>query len=242
MYLCTCTPDFYFTRTKVLIRLQNKSTKIHSTKEQLLFSSTDACSGGFHGGGGHRHWASLTSSQHSFSKGNAGSRRNLQHKNIDWPRLFHPSLHTCSWGAFLLGFCSSICLLLLLVTHEAAKEKKIWELQHCPLLQLPPGSHSRMQFACKRQSWLRRQAGEGRQLGHLMVTLSSYLISSAQEGLLCLQFPAKTAHHKYPQSPHLKVTEAPLVLLKGTCSRCCSSNPFLVFHRSFWKKIQEQNP
>lgn len=37
MYLCMCTPDLYFTSTEVFTRLQNKSTKICSTKEQLLF-------------------------------------------------------------------------------------------------------------------------------------------------------------------------------------------------------------
>lgn len=128
MYLCMCTPDLYFTSTEVLIRLQNKSTKIHRAKEQLLFSSTNTCSGGLHGWEGHRHWATLTSSEHFSSKGNTGSRVNPQRvlckaQNIDRAWLFHPALHTCPWGAFLLGFWSTICLLLFLVTSDAVKRK-----------------------------------------------------------------------------------------------------------------------
>lgn len=199
MYLCMCTPDLCFTSTEVLIRLQNKNTKIRSTKERLLFSSTNTCSGGLHGWGGHRHWATLTSSQHSSSKGNAGSRLNLQWvlaiaQNIDRARLFHPALHTCSWGAFLMGFWSTICLLLLLVTNDAVKEKKSWGLQCSPLLQLSPGWNLLAWAA-----WLRRQAGECRQLGHPKATLSSYLISATREGMLCLQSTAKATHQEYPQ-------------------------------------------
>lgn len=144
MYLCMCTPDLYFRSAEVLISLQNKSTKIHSTNEQLLFPSTNACSGGLHGWAGHRHWATLTSSQHSPQRemqaaGYISSGCWQKHKSIDQAWLFHPALHTCSWGAFLLGFWSTICLLLLLVTRDAAKQKKNWGLQCSPLLQLPPG-------------------------------------------------------------------------------------------------------
>lgn len=151
MYLCMCTPDLYLTSTEVLTRLQNKSTKIRSTKGQLLFPSTNTCSGGLHGWGGHRYWATLTTSEHSSSKGNAGSRLNPQWvlaiaQNIDQAWLFHPALHTCSWGAFL-GFWSTICLLLFLLTSDAVKRKpggfSVRLFSSC--LQ---ERHFRMKFAC----------------------------------------------------------------------------------------------
>lgn len=156
MYLCMCTPDLCFRSTEVLITLQNKGTKIRSKrknmKEQLLFSSTSTCSGGLHGWGGHRHWATLASSEHSSPKGYADSRLNPQWvlavaQNIDRAWLFPPALHICSWGAFLLGYWSTICSLLLLVTSDAVRRKPegFSVLLFSSCLQ---ERHFRMHFAC----------------------------------------------------------------------------------------------
>lgn len=183
---------------------EQKHQNLQHKRTAAFFSSTSSCSGGLHGWGGHRRRASLTSSQHSCSKANAGSRLNLQWvlaiaQNIDRAWLSHPAPHTCSWGAFLLGFWSIICLLLLLLTRDEAKDKKSWGFQCSPHLHLSPGK-TFQDAVCLLKPWL-RQAGESRQMGHLMVTLSSYLISVAQEGILCLQFTAKATHHKCPQNP-----------------------------------------
>lgn len=201
MYLCMCTPDLYFTSTEVLIRLQNKSSKIHSTKEQLLFPSTNTCSGGLHGWGD-RHLNTLKQfSTLMFKwkcrqqvKSPVGAGNSTKH----WSSLALPS---CSshllWGASLLGFWSTVCLLLLLMQSKGKRGGFNVPLFSSCLQE----RHFRMQFTCKRWPWLRRQAGESRQLGYLMVTLSSCLISETQEGMLCQQLTAKPAHHKYPQNP-----------------------------------------
>lgn len=62
------------------------------------------------------------------AKGNANSRLNLQWEqpiaqNINRAWLVLPAFYTCSQDAFLQGFWSTICLLLLRVTSDAAKEK-----------------------------------------------------------------------------------------------------------------------
>lgn len=239
MYLCMCTPDLYFTSTEVLIRLQNKSTKIHRAKEQLLFSSTNTSSGGLHGWEGHRHWATLTSSEHSSSKGNTGSRLNPQrvlcNSTEHWSSLALPS---CSSHLLLRCFPPGILkhyLPLAVLSNKWCSQKKTWWLQCSSLLQLSPGKAFQDLLAKGGPGWGDRQVRAGSWdtwWSHSVLT--SFL-------WLCLQFTAKTT--PVPRIPHMKVTQAPLVLINRHLLKiCCSSNPFLITHRSFSKEIQKQNP
>ena len=161
------TPDLYFTSTKVLIRLLNRSTKIHNMKGWLLFSSRNTCSGGLHRWGGHRNWAPLANTQHSSSgqgkgkqqvKSPVGAGTSTTHQSS----LAHPS---CISHLFPRCFPPGILkhyLLLAAPTNTWCSKRKIRGLDVRLLPSCLHRWHFRMQFACKRRSWLRRHAGEPR--------------------------------------------------------------------------------
>lgn len=210
------TPDLYFTSTKVLIRLLNRSTKIHSMKDWLLFSSTDMCSGGLHRWGRHRDWATLTNSQHSSSgkgkfkqqvKSPVGAGNSTKHQSS----LARPS---CISHLFPRCFPPGILkhyLPLAVPSNKWCSKRKIRGLDVPPFSSCLHKRHFRMRFACKRWPWLRRQAEECKQLGRPMATLSSSLhffhpcladtwIWLFKKGCSLCNFTAKTTYHKWPQS------------------------------------------
>lgn len=212
MYLCMCTPDLYFTSTKVLIRLQNKSSKIHSTKEQLLFPSTNTCSGGLHGLG-HRHLNTLKQfSTLMFKwkcrqqvKSPVGAGNSTKH----WSSLALPS---CSshllWGASLLGFWSTIFLCCswcsqkenwgdsMFPSSPAVSRKGI---SGCSLLAKgDPGWGDRQVRAGSWDTWWSHSV-----LASFLRLKKGCSVSSSQLSLHTTNIP---------RILHMKVTEVPLVL------------------------------
>ena len=165
------TPDLYFTSTKVLIRLLNRRTKIHNTKDWLLFSPRNTCSGGLHRWGGHRDWATLTNSQQSPSGKGKCTGNSTKHQ-------LSLILSSCISQLFPRCFPPAILKHYLPLAPPSSKwcsKRKIGGLDVPLFSSCLHERHFRMQFACKRWPWLRRHAGECRQLGHLMAILSSSL-------------------------------------------------------------------
>lgn len=152
------------------------------------------------------------------------------------------------WSSLALPSCSSHLLLrcfppgilkhylpLAVLSNKWCSQKKTWWLQCSALLQLSPGKAFQDLLAKGGPGWGDRQVRAGSWdtwWSHSVLT--SFL-------WLCLQFTAKTT--PVPRIPHMKVTQAPLVLINRHLLKiCCSSNPFLITHRSFSKEIQKQNP
>lgn len=143
----------------------------------LLFSSTNTCSGGLHRWGGHRDRATLTNSQHSSSgkgtckqqvKSPVGTGDSTKHQSsLARPSCFSHLFLRCFPPGFLKHY-----LPLAALTNKWCSKRKTGGLDVSLFPSCLHKRHFRMQFACKRWPWLRRRAGESRQLGHPMATLS----------------------------------------------------------------------